>query len=655
MKLFKNHFSKNLIRSGCIFLAAMIFCMQSGCRKNEELNNKSSAVSSLSSAMPVASSEETVSQSDKTELNITSPKKNNVTVTEPEFTFTGSCEPGQTLLFNGEALITDDMGFFSKSVTLNIGANSFSIEYIGEKRDFTVNYRYIVIKNYDPGDSRSFESGTTFAATVNARAGAKCSAVFNGQTVSMKRAVIQDESEENINPADFCDFVAFFTLPGGNSSDLNLGKITFNASYNGITDTAYSGKIICKKTYVPVIAEVTAASAETFNGASSDNWTRPTNNYLPAGTVDYVNGSYSVNDGKYKNNFLILRCGRRIYSDMPITPGNSRVQVAKTYEGILPDHNELSVAEASTDSRRTYITLNTLWKAPFFLDYKPQSYTNSDKQDYTVNSVSFTYIDIEFCYATVFRGTVEFTDNPLFSSAQIIPGNGSTTLRLHLKTAGKFYGWDCSYNQSGQLVFEFLHPPMGIPCDTNEYGIDLSGLKIVVDAGHGGFDSGALGNGMLESERNLNLALKIKTELEKTGATVLMTRTNDSALQSPARVAAYRNMKPDLLISVHHDSSTSSGSNGFGAYYTTPFSMPLAKSVYSNTVNTGIYNGGNNNKLAWHYFYMTRMTYCPSVLTENGFMCGRIDGSGIRSEEINLSKAKAIAMGVTEYLRSVSY
>lgn len=587
-------------------------------------------------------------------LSVSSPKSSAVTVTSPSFTFTGTCDPAYPLLLNGAELEKDASGAFSHTVALEIGANSFVLEHKGETRSYTVTYRYIVMRACDPSNARSFDSGVSFAATVSARAGAVCSATFNGVTIPLERPISQEELTNPISPEEFRDFVGIFTLPTGNTTALNLGKITFTATYNGITDTMTSGKITCKKPTVPVIAEVTAFAAETFNGNSTDNATRPTNNYLPQGTVDYVNGSFSAKDGKYTNNFLILRCGRRIYSDMPITPGNSRVQVAKTYEGTLPDHNELSVASLTQDARRTYLTLNTLWKAPFFLDLKPQSYTNPAKQDYTVSAVTMQYVEIEFCYATVFSGSVDIpADHPLFSSAQVIPGNGTTVLRLHLKKAGAFYGWDCSYNAAGQLVFEFLHPPVSTASDANEYGIDLTGLRIVVDAGHGGIDPGAAGNGMKEAERNLQLAFKIKTELEKTGATVLMTRTSDATLQSPARVALYRSLKPDFLVSVHHDSSTAASANGFGSYYTTPFSHNAAQAVYEETMATGLYAAGNHNKLAWHFFYMTRMTFCPAVLTENGFMGGSIDGASIASDAANTQKAQAIVRGIVRYFASV--
>ena len=134
-----------------------------------------------------------------------------------------------------------------------------------------------------------------------------------------------------------------------------------------------------------------------------------------------------------------------------------------------------------------------------------------------------------------------------------------------------------------------------------------------------------------------------------------MTRTSDTYLLSPERTAIYRKYEPDLLISVHHDSSVNSNFNGYGAFYSTPFSQALAKAVYTRTLETGIYSpaGQGRTQLAWHYFYMARMTFCPSVLSENGYMSNEYDLTSIKSDEANNKKALAIARGTADWLLSV--
>ena len=117
----------------------------------------------------------------------------------------------------------------------------------------------------------------------------------------------------------FARFTGEYRLTNTNTSDLDLGVVTYTATYGGITETYTSGKITCQKTnqiqasdpsvtpttggYINVgsgyITEVITYSAETFNGTTKDDYSRPTNNYLPKGTVDYCSTAV-VQNGKLK-------------------------------------------------------------------------------------------------------------------------------------------------------------------------------------------------------------------------------------------------------------------------------------------------------------------------------------------------------------------
>ena len=176
----------------------------------------------------------------------------------------------------------------------------------------------------------------------------------------------------------------------------------------------------------------------------------------------------------------------------------------------------------------------------------------------------------------------------------------------------------------------------------------LQGKRVVIDAGHGGRDPGAEGayGGMIESERNLSLAFKLKAELERYGATVVMTRTTDVAMSADERCEFLRKQSPDLCISIHHDANKSSSANGVSIFSSTPFSHDVMNLIYNKTQQTGIYR---KYKKGWHYFYMARVTACPVVLTENGFMSNLQDCQDIANESINTKKAKAIAAGVLDY------
>jgi N-acetylmuramoyl-L-alanine amidase len=79
--------------------------------------------------------------------------------------------------------------------------------------------------------------------------------------------------------------------------------------------------------------------------------------------------------------------------------------------------------------------------------------------------------------------------------------------------------------------------------------------RIVLDAGHGGAQEGALGpGGLFEKALALQLALELKAELERSGAEVLLTREQDVLLPLADRVSFANHARPDLFLSLHANS-----------------------------------------------------------------------------------------------------
>lgn len=667
----------NIKKITVIIAAAFLVLSSASCKKSAEIDNVSSEpVNSEVISSEVSSVEEPVDNGIR--LVVTSQNKTTVNVTEPFYSFSGTSDPEEPLYINGTEIARGDGGIFTYETELKVGKNTFTFEHKGEKIVYTVNYRYVIIKEYSPSKSQSYPSGSTIVASVTARKGSTVTATLGSETISLTPQSNAEEDE-----TEFIGYSGVFKLPSDNAQDINLGKITYKATHNGKSESFSSENIICKKSDVIVdydtnatpkggrymnvgsgyIAEIIEYNAETFDGNVSNqslkdgsvDWSKPTNNYLPKGTLDYCSTSL-VN---YKDsNYVTLRAGYRVYLERNDKPHTELKPVVRRYIGSLPDHNEIKAAGIENDGRHTVLTFESLWKAPFYFDILPQNYTNPSTQDFTVSNVTYNYIDITFCYATVFDGEIALPeDNPLFKSAEVIcnyTDDGSAvrdyTLRLHLKKQGAFYGWDSRYNENGQLVFEFLNPKAITVTTENEYGVNLSGAKILIDVGHGGKDSGAVGFGYFESNANLNLAYKIKAELEKTGATVYMTRTDDTTSSTDDKLKMIKELKPDFCVAVHHDSSVNVNANGFGAFYFNAFSKRAAEYVFSQTKSASLYNKYN---LSWHYYFVCRSTVCPVVLTENGFISNKGDFSGIENEQKNIEKAKAITHGVADYFRSI--
>ena len=612
-----------------------------------KLNEQSFASVTLSSA----------SKEEKPYLKITKPKSKSYSTKSSKVTFKGSTNITSGVTVNGKKikLSQNSNGSFTISQKLKYGTNKFVLKAGSLTKTYKINRKYTIIKSFSPETEQKYSSGSKFTVSVTAKKNSKVTATFNQKKITLKHKKNLDDG--------LAVFSGSFTLPEGNSKNLNLGRVKFKAAYKKYTDTAYSKDIICKKkksvtpkggNYIDVgsglITEVVAFHAETFSGKGKNDKSKPYYTYLPKGTVDYGSDDYvTVTSDGQKLKLVTLRCGKKVYKYRYDKPPKKKVTVTKQYAGTLPDHNELSVADFYETETHSHLILDTLWKAPFELKFKNQKYNS----DYTISKVTYKYVDITFFYATKFDGKISIPkDHPLFKKAKIIKNKSDYTIRFYLKKKGGFYGWDAYYNSKNQLCFEFLKP-VKIKKAKNKYGADLTGARILIDVGHGGIDSGATnlgGRKNSEAVRNLVLAKKLAKELKSIGATVYLTRSDNSTQSADQKSRMLKKLKPDYCIAIHHDSSISSSANGFGAFYYYPFSRNAAKYVLNHTADTGIYK---RNNFKWHYYFMSRVSVCPVVLTENGYMSNRHDYNNIKSSKANNKKATAMVKGIVEYFKSI--
>lgn len=405
------------------------------------------------------------------------------------------------------------------------------------------------------------------------------------------------------------------------------------------------------------VAEVIQANVETFEGKTTDDYSYPTNNYLPKGTVDYC-----ARELVYGSNtkYVLLRSGHRVYLEKKIYPPVEIVPEVKQYAATLPDHNEIGIVSLETVGRHSILTLDCLWKAPFYFDTNQKGYANptgGKDRDFAVSGMNATYVDITFCYATSVTGNLVIpAGHPLFKSAELIRNESDYTLRLYLRKTGGFYGWHAYYNDRGQLCFQFLNPAKASAAD-NAYGADLSGVTVMIDVGHGGLDGGAVakdaqGQELDEAYLNLLLAKAVRTELEKTGATVIFNRETDTSININNRLRDLMDKSPDICIAIHQNSYSSKKVSGFDCMYFTPWSQLLAKNIREYTKESGVYA---KTHLKWSVnYFMMRQSLCPIVLTENGYLSNPDDLAAMTDTAKIQAKAQAIAQGVADYFLAIN-
>ena len=181
----------------------------------------------------------------------------------------------------------------------------------------------------------------------------------------------------------------------------------------------------------------------------------------------------------------------------------------------------------------------------------------------------------------------------------------------------------------------------------------LEGLTIVVDAGHGGSEKGAIGC-LGDEEKNINL--KIANELKEIlclmGADVVMTRECDGNISLDDRIKIAREKCANIFVSIHLNSIPDikfdvHKNKGTSVYYYNQNSKDLAKLVEKSVVDK---LETRNDGVKTASFAVIRPTEYVGILVEVAYMTNPIDSVLYTKESFPRETAKAIADGVLEYV-----
>ncbi|MBQ4841284.1 N-acetylmuramoyl-L-alanine amidase [Bacillus safensis] len=176
------------------------------------------------------------------------------------------------------------------------------------------------------------------------------------------------------------------------------------------------------------------------------------------------------------------------------------------------------------------------------------------------------------------------------------------------------------------------------------------GETIFIDPGHGAQDAGAIGNGLLEKNINLEVALKLRSRLHQAGALTVMSRTSDTFDSLQTRVSKGAQASADIFISIHANANDNSGANGTETYYDTTYevanSIKLAQKVQPRMVSA---LGTRDRGVKTAGFYVIKYSRMPSILLETGFVTSPIDASILKSTTAKDRLASGITTGVSNY------
>jgi N-acetylmuramoyl-L-alanine amidase len=169
---------------------------------------------------------------------------------------------------------------------------------------------------------------------------------------------------------------------------------------------------------------------------------------------------------------------------------------------------------------------------------------------------------------------------------------------------------------------------------------------VVVDAGHGGKDSGAYRrSGPPEKIVTLDVAQRLERKLRESQIKTVMTRGSDVFIPLNDRVAIENAQKNAIFVSIHFNDSRKRKTRGFETYYHSSASVDLANRIQQklmtipNSANGGVHTAN---------FRVLRLANCPAVLVECGYLSNRSEGNKTRDWEYRELLADRIAEAIVE-------
>ncbi|NET89822.1 MAG: N-acetylmuramoyl-L-alanine amidase [Kamptonema sp. SIO1D9] len=537
----------------------------------------------------------------------------------------GSASPEGEVLINGKPIQRSSMGHFAPSFPLEMGENRFRIRYGNQEVKVTVtrvsNLPSIpagvafATDSFTPGRDISRLPGELICFGAIAPANGQVSLRLGNENIPLtaqpqnvqlppNSAVLTAQNEPNVI-SEIREYSGCTTVekPG------NLGNPVYQLSLGGKTVTQQSpGNVTILAPTNLAVVEVTADAGVARTGPTT-NYSRLTP--LPKGTIAAVTGR--------EGDWLRLDYGAWI-----------RENETQTIATNVPPKSLIRSITSRQVAGATEIIFPLQSPVPVSINQGEQTFT------------------LKLHNVIAQTDTIRLDDDPLIKRLDWqVPTPGEIEYTFHLKSPQQ-WGYDLRY-EGTSLILSLRHSPAQI-------SQSLSGIKILLDPGHGGQELGARGpNGYPEKDVNLAVAKLLQEELKRRGATVYMTRESDVNVSLADRVAMIQEVQPAIALSVHYNALPDSGdavnTAGVGMFWYHTQAHDLAVFLHNylveklNRPSYGVF---------WNNLALTRPHIAPAVLMELGFMINPVEFEWVSDRQAQRQLANTLAEGIVEWFREVN-
>ena len=562
-------------------------------------------------------------------LSVVYPPAEHQTTTERIF-FIGTAPSAGKVLVNGKAIERSRAGHFAPSFPLQLGDNLFTVRYqsaTGKAQQVQIKVKRLSTApkplvglafgkdSLTPGVDIAKLPGELICFGAIAPPNATVSVSLANQTIPLLPQSQQVELPANSAALTQQNQPYLQSVAGQYQgcaiprAPANLGQPKFQAFMNGKTIAQLSsGKISILSPAHLEVAEVTAESGVARTGPSPD-YSRLTP--LPKGTRAAITGR--------EGEWLRLDYGGWINS-----------KETRIFKGAVPPRSLIRSIRARQVQGSTEVIFPLQVPVPLSVQQGDRTLT------------------LTLYNTTAQTDVIHLDDDPLISRLdwqQLAPGQVQYTFNFK---SSQQWGYKLRYDGTS-LVLSLRHPP-GVK---GAFPSPLTGIKILLDPGHGGAESGASGpTRYLEKDINLTIAKLVRDQLISQGATVYMTRQEDKEMSLSDRVAMIDKLQPAIAISIHHNSLPDDGdamhTQGMGAFWYNAQAHSLAVFLHNYIVS---HLSRPSYGVFWDNLALTRPTSAPSVLLELGFMSNPVEFEWLMNPQDQQKMASAIAQGITEWLR----
>lgn len=565
-------------------------------------------------------------------LIISFPSRAEYQTTSDKMFFLGSAPPAGNVLVNGQPIQRSPAGHFAPRFSLNMGENIFIFRYQNQEKRIKVNRisRQANLPNglafaqnslspatdiaRLPGELICFSAIAPTNATVTVKlANQNIPLSPQGKKVELPSnlAVLADQNQPNatsvIGKYEGCAIAS-------EAGELGFPEFQLTANGNTVSQVGQGRISILTPTDLE-IAEVIVDAGVARTGPSTDH-SRLTP--LPKGTLATITGR--------EGEWVRLDYGAWIKAE--------EVRVSKAS---VPPKSIIRSVSARQIPGATQVIFPLQVPVPVSVQQGDRTFTLT-----LYNTTAQTDI-------------IRLDDNPLISRLdwqQVAPNQVQYTFNLK---SGQQWGYQLKY-EGTSLVLTLRHSPKTsslAPSETGEIGKPLTGITILLDPGHGGTEPGAAGpNGYLEKDVNLSVSRLLRDELVAKGATVYMTREDDSTLSLQERMAMIDRVQPAIALSVHYNSLPDYGdafnTSGVGTFWYHPQAHSLAVFLQKymvqklNRPSYGVF---------WNNLALTRPHSAPSVLLELGFMSNPFEFEWVTNPQEQSKLAATLANAITEWFK----